>query len=145
MEIFTSRNIRLAVAASNKTQALGSLASFAVELGYATDAAGVLTGMQEREELTSTALMAGIAIPHAKVEAVQSTALLIQRFNADIDWGDQPVRVTLAMLVPEIEAGSTHLQLLAQVSRALIDDDLQQLLNTGSEQEIFQEMSARLS
>lgn len=145
MDIFSAQNIRLNVAAGDKTQALGSLASFAVERGYATDAAGVLTGMLEREALTSTALMAGIAIPHAKVDAVLSSALLIQRFSSDIDWGDQPVRVTLAMLVPEAEAGSTHLQLLAQVSRALIDDDLQQLLNTGSEQEIFEAMNARLA
>ncbi|MFV0252749.1 MAG: PTS sugar transporter subunit IIA [Beutenbergiaceae bacterium] len=145
MEIFTAENIRLGVTAADKTQALASLASFAVERGYASDADGVQAGMQEREELTSTALMAGIAIPHAKVAAVLSSALLVQRFDADVDWGDQPVRVTLAMLVPQAEAGSTHLQLLAQVSRALIDEDLQQLLNTGDAQEIFAALSARLA
>ncbi len=144
METFTKENIRLGQSASSKDAALDVIAAFAVERGYATDAAGVLEGVREREALMSTALMDGIAIPHAKHAAVQSAALLVLRFDDPIDWGDDQIRVTMAMLVPEAEAGTTHLTLLAQVSRALIDDELRAVLVSGGEDEIFEAVSSRI-
>lgn len=145
MDIFSIDNIRLGGTVADKEAALAAIAAFAVERGYAADAAGVVQGLQEREALMSTSLMDGIAIPHAKHAAVQSAALLIQRFDASIAWSGDDVRVTLAMLVPEVEAGTTHLRLLAQVSRALMDDDLRAVLNNGSAADIFGALADRIA
>jgi len=50
----------------------------------------------------------------------------------------RPPSVRLAMLVPEAETGTTHLRLLAQVARALTEEQLRaQLLSAPEEQAIF--------
>jgi len=124
MNIFKLDNISLNVPATTQLSAMENIAQTAVTLGYANNAADVVIGMQEREALSSTALMDGIAIPHAKRNSIVEPALIIQRYSAPIDWDGEPVIITLAMLVPEAQAGSTHLEILAAVSRALIDDDV---------------------
>ncbi|OUZ11974.1 hypothetical protein BHE97_03630 [Aeromicrobium sp. PE09-221] len=145
MEIFTAENVRIGGSAGSKGDVLAQIAAFAVERGYASDAAGVVAGLEARETEMSTALMDGIAIPHTKHAAVEHAALLVQRFDGPVDWSGEDVSVTLAMLVPEAEAGTTHLTLLAQVSRALIDEDLRAVLTGGSAEEIYAELSAKLA
>ncbi|MFD1860293.1 PTS sugar transporter subunit IIA [Aeromicrobium camelliae] len=144
MEIFTQENVRFGGAPATKDEALSSIAEFAVELGYAADVDGVVAGLKAREEEMSTALMDGIAIPHTKHAAVEQAALLVRRFDQPVDWSGQEVTVTLVMLVPEAEAGTTHLTLLAQVSRALIDEELRRILATGSRDEVHSALNAKL-
>ncbi|WP_293780858.1 PTS sugar transporter subunit IIA [uncultured Aeromicrobium sp.] len=144
MDMFTPDNIRFGGTPATKDEALTSIAQFAVERGYAADADGVVAGLRAREAEMSTALMDGIAIPHTKHAAVSSAALLVSRFDSAIDWSGQEVTVTLAMLVPEAEAGTTHLTLLAQVSRALIDEELRRTLATGSREEVYAALNAKL-
>lgn len=145
MDTFTQANIRLGCTAKDKDEALAAIVNLAVERGYATDADGILAGIKEREGEMSTALMDGIAIPHTKHAAVDSAALLVHRFEQPIDWSGQPVTVTLAMLVPDAEAGTTHLSLLAEVSRALIDDEVRAVLTRSDEEAIFQALGSRLA
>lgn len=144
MTIFSTDNIRIDVDAITRDEALATVAAFAVERGYATDPTGVLAGLLERESLTSTALMDGIAIPHAKHSAITSPAILVERLARTVDWGDAEVDVLVAMLVPEAQAGDTHLHLLAQVSRAMIDDDVRDVLTSGDRDAIGGTLSARL-
>lgn len=145
MEIFTQENVRFGGTPATKGEALSSIAQFAVERGYAADVDGVVAGLAAREEEMSTALMDGIAIPHTKHAAVEQAALLVRRFDQPVDWSADEVTVALAMLVPEAEAGTTHLTLLAQVSRALIDEELRAVLADGSESEIFAALSSKLA
>lgn len=144
MDTFTKGNIRLGSTAATKKEALASIVTFAVERGYTSDTDGVLAGINEREEQMSTALMDGIAIPHTKHSSVDSAALLVQRFDQPIDWSGQQVSVTLTMLVPDAEAGTTHLSLLAEVSRALIDDEVRAVLTASDEHAIFQTLNSKL-
>ncbi len=145
MNIFTPDNIRTSGAAESKEAALRAVADLAVERGYSSDADGVLEGLLAREAQISTALMDGMAIPHTKHAAVTEPALIVWRFDESIDWGDDVVNVLVAMLVPEADAGTTHLQLLAKVSRALIDDDVRQVLSGGSADEIHAALAARIA
>lgn len=129
-------NILLDVAASSRDDVLRAVADHAASAGYASDAAGVLEGLLAREAEMSTALMDEIAIPHAKHASITDAALVVVRTADTVDWEGTPTRVALAMLVPAAEAGTTHLALLAQVSRMLIDDDVRATLRTGDAQAI---------
>lgn len=145
MATFSKDNIRLDQSVASKDDALADIAAFAEERGYTTNPAGVVEGIRDREALMSTALMDGIGIPHAKHAAIDSAALLVTRYDSPIEWGDgESIVVTLAMLVPEGEGSSTHLALLAQVSRALIDDELRAVLVNGDTDEIYEALSSRI-
>lgn len=144
MQTFTPDNIRLTGSAATKDQALALVADFAAERGYTADSAGVLEGLHAREAQLSTAMMDGIAIPHAKHAAVIAPALLVLRLDAPVDWTDDQVTVLVAMLVPEEEGGTTHLHLLAQVSRALIEDEVRAVLATGDAADVHRVLSDRI-
>ena len=89
--------------------------------------------------------MDGIAIPHAKRASIKETALIVVRLTEPVDWAGDPVTLAVAMLVPEAQAGTTHLRLLAQVSRALIDERVRQGLTTASSPaEVFEALSVKL-
>lgn len=124
-------NVLIDVDATTREDVLRVIAEHAHRAGYATDADGVLQGLVAREAELSTALMDEISIPHAKHASITSTALIMVRTAQPVDWQGEPTRVALGMLVPAAEAGTTHLTLLAQVSRALIDDDVRAILRTG--------------
>lgn len=132
----SSDNVLLDVDATTREDVLRVIAQHAANAGYATSADGVLEGLLAREAEMSTALMDEISIPHAKHDAIEHTALVLVRTANPVDWQGEPTRVALGMLVPAAQAGTTHLTLLAQVSRALIDDDVRAVLRTGSRDEV---------
>lgn len=145
MELLTRDNIQLDIEATTKEQALAFIADLAVKRGYSADAAGVLEGLKERESQLSTSLMSGIAIPHTRHASVEAPAVLVVRLASSVDWTDDNVHVLIAMLVPDGGDNTTHLQLLAQVSRALIEDDVQRAVIEGTADEIYSELAERLN
>ena len=145
MDVFEIQNVVLDVPAASQREALEAVAEAAVNLGYADDVDDIVAGLLEREAEVSTALMDGIAIPHAKRVSIKATALIVVRLAGAVDWAGDPVTLAVAMLVPEAQAGTTHLRLLAQVSRALIDERVRQALTTASSPaEVFEVLSAKL-
>ncbi|MGP9722770.1 fructose-specific PTS transporter subunit EIIC [Corynebacterium sp. AOP40-9SA-29] len=146
VEMFTRENVRIDAHASSQEDALTKVAELSAERGYATDAAGVLDGLKAREAQMTTALMDGIAIPHTKHAAVTEPALLVVRFDTPVDWptDETPVTAAVAMLIPEAQAGTTHLKLLAKVSRALMDENLRASLTSGTVDEIYTPLKAKL-
>ena len=55
----------------------------------------------EREEEISTYLGRGIALPHARVEALQQPLLCVGRSPAGIPWPEEPARLIFFLCVPE--------------------------------------------
>jgi len=122
--------------AATRQEALEFLSAKAVEVGLANDAAAVLDAFVAREALESTGMLEGFAIPHAKSEAITDAAVFIAKFAAPIDdWktmDGSSVQVAIALLVPDGEAGTTHLQLLSKTAVLLMDAEFRTFV-TGSE------------
>lgn len=111
--------------ASNVEEALGFLSDKAVELGIADDRDAVLAAFKEREDEGTTGMMGGFSIPHAKTDAIKDAAVLVVKYAGDVEWesmDEKPIRVSIALLVPGGEAGTTHLKLLSKVAVMLMDD-----------------------
>lgn len=123
-DVLAPSDILLGVDAPDRDSVLKVIAEHAVTSGRATEPGDVLSGLLAREAESSTALMDGFAIPHAKHANITATGLVVLRTQNPVDWDGEPSDIFLAMLVPEAEGGTTHLKLLAQVSRALIDETL---------------------
>jgi PTS system fructose-specific IIA component len=67
--------------------------------------------------------MDGIVIPHTKSPAITDPALVIVKLNAGVDWDSldsKPIRLAIALLIPEGAAGTTHLKLLSRVAKTLM-------------------------
>lgn len=114
---------------SSKSQLFEILAQKASELtGYPRkDILAALTG---REELGSTGVGNGVAIPHGKLKGLKAVTAVFVRLAEPIDFDsvdDQPVDLVMMLLAP-VGAGADHLKALSRVARLLrtesVVDDL---------------------
>ncbi len=123
------RAITPKVSASSKRQALSLVAEMAARR-FDLDAGEVLDALLAREAVGSTGVGAGVAVPHARLKALDRMRGVFLRLEAPVDFDavdDQPVDLIFALLAPEA-AGSEHLQALARVARLLRRADLREQL-----------------
>ena len=119
--LMTPELVRLDVAPpGDKHAVIGMMADVIASSGRA-ERDGLEAGLLTREESFATGMPGGFAIPHCRVEAVHEAALGFLRLSEPVDFGsaDGPADLVIGIAAP---AGTDdqHLQLLAQLSRALI-------------------------
>ena len=92
--------------------------------------AAILRSLAARENLGSTGLGKGFALPHARLEHLPQVFAMFARLHRPIDYAaidDKPVDLVVLLLTPE-NASSQHLATLAALSRPLRDEALLQRL-----------------
>jgi PTS system nitrogen regulatory IIA component len=120
----------------NKAEALHVLARM---LGGAVAAPEqeVLGLLLEREQLQSTGIGDGVAIPHSALEHAEGQAGAVLLFPKGIDFDaidGQPVHIVFGVVGPKRATGE-HLRTLARISRLLRDEATRkQLANAESPQ-----------
>lgn len=98
---------------------LRALAGRVAGLGLVRDAEDLFQKLREREQLGSTGIGSGIAIPHCKLPGLDHGIVAIGMVPAGVDFGavdGQPVRLLFLVLSPSASP-SEHLQVLATISR----------------------------
>ena len=93
--------------------------------GIINDVAVYKEGIMKRESQTSTGLGDGIAMPHAKNKAVVKPAVVFANSAAGVDYASldgQPAHLFFMIAAPE-GANNVHLEVLASLSRLLINPD----------------------
>lgn len=101
-------------------QKIGQLAATA----YGLDNQAVAEALFERERLGSTGFGGGVAIPHAKIPALDRMRGIVVLLNPAMPFDavdDSPVDIVFALLSP-VDSGAEHLKTLARVSRFLRDE-----------------------
>jgi fructose-specific phosphotransferase system IIA component len=96
----------------------------------------LVEALMTRESLGSTAIGQGIAIPHAKSEAVNKlvAALALSKKGVDFDSLDaEPVYIFFLLVAPQDSAGP-HLKALARISRLLKDKYLRDNLRSSQDE-----------
>lgn len=97
-----------------------------LEAGIANDSDALLAAFLKRESEGTTGMVDGYAIPHAKTDAVVRPAVVVLKAADGVAAWDTmdgaPVTCAIALLVPESQAGTAHLQILSKVATALTDD-----------------------
>ncbi|MDP2599278.1 MAG: PTS sugar transporter subunit IIA [Deltaproteobacteria bacterium] len=99
----------------------------------------------EREKLGSTGIQDGVAIPHGKIKDLQHIVVVFGRSLEGIDFqahDNKPTRLFFVLLAPE-SATSTHLKLLARLSKILKNPDLRGALLTAKDAENIYQVLCR--
>ncbi|EGL83118.1 putative PTS IIA-like nitrogen-regulatory protein PtsN [Caldalkalibacillus thermarum TA2.A1] len=131
-ELLKEEAIQLSLSAETKEEYIRKLASVLHETGAVSDKEQYVQKVLEREQMGSTGVGFGVAIPHGKSRGVQSPGLAFARLTAPIDWDaldGQPVKNVFLIAVPEEQAGDAHLKILASLSRKLMHENFRQQLN----------------
>jgi PTS system nitrogen regulatory IIA component len=107
----------------DKSQLLRELAQRAAGAGAGVPAETILAALRSREDLGSTGLGRGFALPHARIDGLPGFFGLFARLARPIDYdaidGD-PVDLVFLLLMPA-NAGNEHVAALAAVSRRFRD------------------------
>ncbi len=111
----------------------------------------LLHALREREQLHSTGIGDGVALPHARnalVGLVDQPVLVFGRHPTGVDYGaidGQPARLFFLLIAPTV---TQHLAMLAKISRLLRDPRLRQALlaveNADAVTQIVREAEAQL-
>lgn len=120
--------------ATSKPEALQELAATVAKVNPAIDPARLVDVLLEREELGSTAIGEGIAIPHGKLPGMTSVIAAFGRSLRGIDFDSldgSPTRLFFLLVAPEDSAG-IHLKALARISRLLKDRGFRERLSAGT-------------
>lgn len=124
---------------SNKNDVLKAIASLANK-AYGLSESEILGGLQERETLGSTGFGNAIAIPHCKIEGIDTPQGVFISLKEPIAYDSidgEPVDLIFSLISPKND-GAAHLRALAEVSRLLRDEkSCQQLRGAKNEDAIF--------
>ena len=119
-------NVLCGQTVENRDAALALISERAVEAGIAEDSAALYAAFLKREAEGTTGMVEGFAIPHAKSDTVKAAQVMVLKSSEGIaSWetmDESPVTCAIALLVPESEAGTSHLQILSKVATALTDE-----------------------
>jgi PTS system nitrogen regulatory IIA component len=119
-DILTEGSVVVCTNTKDKRELLEILSRKSAELA-GVDAGAVFDALISREELGSTGLGNGIAIPHGKFAGLGRVVAVFARLVDPIDFDsvdDQPVDLVMMLLAP-MGAGADHLKALARVARLL--------------------------
>ena len=122
-----------------KDEVIRELLDWLERAGAVNDRAAAEEAVFERERSMSTGMQHGIALPHAKTDAVEHLAAAIGIKRAGMDFKSldgQPTKIIVLTLGPKSKPES-QMQFLAGIGRALGDETRREdILNAKSEDEV---------
>lgn len=127
---------------TSKTEAITDLVHKLEQQGKITSADQFYNDVMKRESEGVTGMEKGLAIPHGKSSSVKEASFAVAVLEKPLDdWEslDPSNRVNLVFLlaIPEGEAGSTHLTVLSELSKRLVDESYRERLVESSTPEAF--------
>jgi nitrogen PTS system EIIA component len=122
-------NVELDIPADDKRSALECAARI-FEDNQGVSATKVLDSLMAREQLGSTGLGKGVAIPHGRLRGLKRAAAAILRLEHAIAFDSpdgSPVRLLVILLVPE-HATQQHLEILSELAQMLSEGSMRERL-----------------
>jgi PTS system fructose-specific IIA component len=148
-EILNVNTIRINENVCTQREVFEKIADIAVTNHLSTSNEAVIKGLAEREQEGTTGFFDGFAIPHTKSAAIEKPGVIVITTSKGVEWHSmdgKPAHCFISLLIPESEAGTTHLTLLSSISRALMHKDVREnLLNAQNPEEILKELNQALT
>ena len=128
-QILDESSVALNMKADTKQAVVAQLVELLAAKGVVTDTETVLRDIRAREQVMSTGIGGGIAVPHAQSTGAGRLALALGRPAAPIDFDaldGRPVELVFLLVGPDERGG--FIRILARISRLLYSGDLQRNL-----------------
>jgi PTS system nitrogen regulatory IIA component len=126
-----------ALKATDKRGILEELATYMAGHHPRIDRAMLSKVLIEREQLASTAIGEGVAIPHGKLGAVGEIVACLGRAPQGVEFDSmdgQPTYLFFVLVAPESSTGA-HLKALARISRVFKDSEFRRRLLAAPDSE----------
>ncbi|MFP4978376.1 PTS sugar transporter subunit IIA [Paenibacillus sp. CN-4] len=136
MSVLSENKIVMHAAAADKYEAIKLAGRLLVDAGHADEE--YIAKMLEREEVVSTYMGGGLAIPHGTKDGkqyIRSTGLSVIRYPDGVDFGgDEPAFIVIGIAA----AGDNHMEILTNVAMIFTEDDaIERVMNAATPAEII--------
>lgn len=138
-DLLAKESIDLQAKVGSKGEALEHLVALMAKSGKLADEAEYKRCVLAREEEGSTGIGEGIAIPHAKTNAVKAPGLAAMIVAEGVDFAsldDQPAKLFFLIAAPDTE-DNVHLDVLSRLSTLLMDEDFTTALYAAKSSQEF--------
>lgn len=138
VDLLNRESILLGASPKSKSEAIDMLVDLQVKGGNIADREEYKKGILAREAMSSTAVGEGIAIPHAKSEAVKAPSLAAMTVPGGVDYeamDDEPSDLLFMIAAPN--NGDVHLEVLSRLMTLLMDEDFRAKLMAAKDVEEF--------
>lgn len=138
VDLLKKDSILLGGSPKSKSEAIDMLVELQVKGGNIADKDEYKKGILAREEKGSTAVGEGIAIPHAKSEAVKAPSLAAMTVPEGVDYealDDEPSNLLFMIAAPN--DGDVHLEVLSRLMTILMDEDFREKLLNAKDKDEF--------
>ncbi len=144
-DVLDIKSISLNVDIKDKNVLFDNLLDLACKSGKIINKEEVRKEMLKREELLSTGIGNGIALPHAKTNATKDTVVAFMTLKEPIEYGSldgSKVNICLLLIGKESNVG-IHLRLLSRISRILGNKEIiKKIIASQTAQEIIEIFTA---
>lgn len=137
VELIRREMIVPSLAARDKRGILDELAAHVARQNPRIDHQTLLRVLVDREQLASTAIGEGVAIPHGKLSTVGEIVACLGRAPGGVDFDSmdgQPTFLFFVLVAPENSTGA-HLKALARISRVFKDAEFRRRLLAADDAE----------
>jgi len=115
-----------ALVSKTKNEVLRELVGHVQSSGLVRDVAPLLEMLKSREQLGSTGIGHGIAIPHGRSLSVQRLVAGFAKHDKGVAWDaidDEPVHLIFLIIAPPIEQPNRYLPFLGRIVESVNDPD----------------------
>lgn len=138
VDLLSKESIMLNGTPKTKSEAIDMLVDLQVKSGKIADKAEYKKGILAREQMSSTAVGEGIAIPHAKSTAVKAPSLAAMTVPSGVDYealDEEPSNLLFMIAAPN--DGDVHLEVLSRLMTILMDEDFRAKLIAAKNKDEF--------
>lgn len=139
-DLLTTESIDLNFKVNSKSEAINYLLDLMYSTGNISDKEVYKSAILAREDLSTTGIGEGIAIPHAKTSAVKKATLVaaVSKDGVDYEALDGAPSHLFFMIAAPDGANNTHLDVLSRLSTILMDAKFREkLIHANSPQEFL--------
>lgn len=138
IDLLSTDRIALDAQISDKEQAIDKLVELQMAGGCIADREAYRKAILAREEMSSTAIEQGIAVPHAKSDVVSAPSLAAMTLTQGVDYGamdGQPSDLFFMIAAPL--NGDLHLEILSRLMVLLMDGEFVKALRSAADAQQF--------
>lgn len=144
VDYISEDQVKIGLEANNKEEVIEELSELLAE-SCECNADQIFSEVMKREREGSTGLEMGVAIPHAKCDAVRKLSIVVGISGEGIDFESQdekPSHLFFMMVAPKSESGP-HVQAIAKIVKMIkIKEFRKKLLKAKTPSEVIQALGA---
>ena len=126
MALTVENLVMLDVECATKEEVIKMMAKKVADEGIAESYEEYLDSLMKREEIAATAVGYDVGLPHGKSTTVKRAAVAFARLKNPVLCSadeDEYAKMVFMLAIPDGEKGTTHINILVDLSKKILDDD----------------------